>query len=142
MAKRSSRYAAVPPTQRKPAERPLGTFAFADDTPMATVLPTLREPLLQAVLEILLEHHGFPSPNPPEPPIVVDELFIGQFDPDQHGRSLLRVTYKLDRTPPQRRGKPAVSPREVGKAKQFLAQIGAGSRGGVSLYWNLERGFC
>lgn len=141
MAKHSSRHAAVPPTQPRLIERPLGKFSFADDVPMATVILALQEPVLQAVLEILLERHGFPSPNPIELPIVVDKFFIGRFDQNQYGRSPLRVTYKLERMPPRRRGKQVVSPRSVGKLKQFLGQIGAGSQGGVSLYWYAEKSF-
>lgn len=141
MARRPSKYAAVPPVRQKPMEFKLGRFAFADDTPMATVIQALSEPVKQAVLEILLEHHGFPGPNPLECPIAVSRLFIGRPDFTQHGRSLLTVGYELTRVPPRRPNQKPVSPRSLSKPRLFLAQIGAGSQDGIAIFWDPQRSF-
>lgn len=114
-------------------EYPLRHFAFADDTPMATVISDLREPVLRAILEV---RYHIADRRSLVDAIDCKDLFIGHSQDDHRGCSRIRVKYRLVRLLEQAKGDPV---RKFSRSHSLSAWIGRGSAGGVSLYWREHR---
>lgn len=111
-------------------EYPLGQFAFADNTPMARIVDDLREPVLRALLEV---RYGCETDGNLDEILVCNKFFIGRSSMRNFGRSRIKVRYQLIRLPINPR--PLHTSRRLSRVRVVSGWIGAGSTGGISLYW-------
>lgn len=114
-------------------EYPLRHFGFADDTPMATVIGVLREPVLRAILEV---RYALANSRNLTDAVDCTNFFVGYSQERRQGRSRVRVQYRLVQVSQLSNGEQV---RKLSRSRTVSAWIGKGSAGGVSLYWREPR---